>query len=84
MKALLPIYHTKVTTILAQVGILIIVTVFLASCGKKLSGTYNVDANGGIPFKKMNFTSDTKVELKRGTGFVIPSQTFPIPYVSTL
>ena len=63
MKTLLPICHTKVTAILAQVGILIMVTVFLASCGNKLSGTYNVDANGGMPFKKMNFTSDTKVEL---------------------
>ncbi|WP_340124405.1 hypothetical protein [Methylobacter svalbardensis] len=47
MKALLPIYHTKLTAILTQVGILIMVTVFLASCGPKLRGTYNLDAYSG-------------------------------------
>jgi len=28
-----------------------------------LSGTYNIDANGGAPFKSLNFTSGSKVEL---------------------
>ncbi len=63
MKKIIPITHTKVVAMLARLALLIIVTAFLAGCGKAMSGTYKVDANGGIPFEKMNFTSGSKVEL---------------------
>ena len=53
----------KKILLLARVCILILVTAFLAGCGSKMSGTYNIDANGGVPFKSLNFTSGTKVEL---------------------
>ena len=63
MKTTQPNNHTKLTTRVARVAALILTTVLLAGCGSKLSGTYKVDANGGMPFEKMNFTSGSKVEL---------------------
>jgi PBP1b-binding outer membrane lipoprotein LpoB len=63
MKKILPTRHAGVTTTLARVAILIAATVFLAGCGSRLSGTYKVDSNGGIPFEKITFTSGSKVEL---------------------
>lgn len=63
MKEMLPKCHSKAVATLARAAILIIATAFLAGCGSKLSGTYKVDSNGGIPFEKMNFTSGSKVEL---------------------
>jgi hypothetical protein len=54
----LPICSAKT---LAQVCILIIATVFLAGCGKKLNGTY---AGGmGAHFDKLTFKSNGKVEM---------------------
>lgn len=63
MKTMLPKCYPKTVATLARVAILIVATAILAGCGSKLSGTYKVDANGGIPVEKMNFTSGSKVEL---------------------
>jgi hypothetical protein len=63
MKKMLLKCHSKAVTTLARVALLIVAAAFLAGCGSKLSGTYKVDSNGGIPVEKMNFTSGSKVEL---------------------
>jgi len=68
MKTMLPKSHSKAVAMLARVAILIIATAFLAGCGSRLSGTYKVEANGGMPFEKMNFTSGSKVELTDAAG----------------
>ncbi len=68
MKKIVSICHPKVTSMLARVCIIIVATAFLTGCGNKLSGTYKVDAKGGIPFEKMNFASSSKVELYDAGG----------------
>ncbi len=60
MKTMLPKCYPKTVATLARVAILIVATAILAGCGSKLSGTYKVDANGGIPVEKMNFTSGSE------------------------
>lgn len=54
--------------VVARAALLIITAALLAGCGSKLSGAYKVDANGGMPFEKVTFTSGSKVALTDALG----------------
>jgi outer membrane lipopolysaccharide assembly protein LptE/RlpB len=55
--------NINVIAVMSRAGMLLMIVAFLTGCGSKLSGTYNIDKNGGAPFKSLNFTSGSKVEL---------------------
>jgi hypothetical protein len=63
MKTIFQRSHSKAVTTLTRFAILILVTAFLAGCGKTMSGTYVADGNSLTPYEKLNFTSGSKVEL---------------------
>jgi hypothetical protein len=63
MKTMLPKCYSNSIAMLARIAILIVATAFLAGCGSKLSGIYTADPDSMSPYKKLNFTTGSKVEL---------------------